>query len=283
MYKKILVLSLTALFLLSGCNWFSDNPMFSRAKMIISTPSEDNDEIGVITFEFVAVNKVGIQLTQCHLRYKKPDGTELTALSETIDIHIDIIPPGTPMAENAGYSSTEGGIKTSCKIDVLPANVETYLKRNGIGVVIVSVTFSGIDLAGHEVNYTGGEFVFNLLEGYEKDLNIEFFCVPATESCTSCPSGTGSYNIGISLSAKEDSTIDLLVIKKVELYINGKSAGVATKLPFISETVNMTVSPDTGTGSIIGVAVIYNINDGVNTISKTQKIEGEETGNTLTP
>lgn len=273
MYKKILVLSLTFLFLLSGCNWFSDNPMFPRAKVIISTPIEDNDEIGVITFEFIAVNKVGAQLNECHIKYKKSDGTELTALSETIDIHIDIIPPGTPIAENAGYSSTEGGIKTSCKIDVLPADIETYLKKNSIGVVIVDITFSGIDFAGHEVNYTGGEFVFNLLEGYEEGLVIEFFCVPATGSCSSCSNGSGSYNIGISLSAKEDSMIDPLVIKKVEFYINGKSAGVVTKPPFISETVNMTVSSDTGTGSVIGVAVIYDINDGVSMISKQEKIE----------
>jgi len=247
--------------------------MFPRAKMIISTPSEDNDEIGVITFEFVAVNKVGVQLTECHAKYKKPDGTELTALSETIDIHIDVIPPGTPMAENAGYSSTEGGIKTSCKIDFLPADIETYLKRNGIGVVIVGVTFSGIDFAGHKVNYAGGEFVFNLLEGYQENAVIEFFCVPATGGCTSCNSGTGSYNIGISLSAKEDSMIDPLIIKRVEFYINGESAGVATQPPFISNTVNMTVSPDTGTGSVIGVAVIYDINNGVSMISKQEKIE----------
>ena len=32
MYKKILVLSLTFLFLLSGCNWFSDNPHVSQGK-----------------------------------------------------------------------------------------------------------------------------------------------------------------------------------------------------------------------------------------------------------
>ncbi|HXL02830.1 MAG TPA: hypothetical protein PK016_06940, partial [Candidatus Atribacteria bacterium] len=77
MYKKILVLSLTFLFLLSGCNWFSDNPMFPRAKIIIAgTPIEE--DTGKIAFEFVAVNKVGAQLTECHLKYKKPDGTELT-------------------------------------------------------------------------------------------------------------------------------------------------------------------------------------------------------------
>ena len=34
------------------------------------------------------------------------------------------------------------------------------------------------------------------------------------EAVVPCPNGSGSYNIGISLSAKEDSMIDPLVIKK---------------------------------------------------------------------
>lgn len=274
MYKKILVLSLTFLFLLSGCNWFSDNPMFPRAKInITGTPVEE--DTGKIAFEFVAVNKVGAQLTECHLKYKKPDGAELTTLSKTIGVQIDIIPPGTPIAENAipsetsttentESSSTEGGIKTSYTIDVLPADVEVYLKKNGIGVVKVGVTFKGTDLAGHEVNYTGGEFVLNLLEGYQENAVLEFFCVPVTGGCTSCNSSTiTSYNVGISLKVD-----DPLVIKKVEFYINGKYAGEATQPPFISGTVSMATS----TGTVLGKAVIYDINGNISTVSKTEKV-----------
>jgi len=249
--------------------------MFPRAKIIIAgTPIEE--DTGKIAFEFVAVNKVGAQLTECHLKYKKPDGTELTDLSKTIGVQIDIIPPETPMAENAGYSSTEGGIKTSYTIDVLPADVEVYLKRNGIGVTRVGVTFSGTDFASHEVNYTGGEFTFNLLEGYEEGLDIEFFYIPVTGDCTSCPDGTTtSYNVGISLKVN-----DPLAIKKVEFYINGKYAGETTQPPFISKTANVADGSE-----VLGVAVVYDINGGINTISKTQKIGGkteEETENTST-
>lgn len=286
MYKKILVLSLTFLFLLSGCNWFSDNPMFPRAKInIAGTPIEE--DTGKIAFEFVAVNKVGAQLTECHLKYKKPDGTELTTLSKTIGVQIDIIPPGTPMAENVipsetsttedtESSFTKGGTKTSCTIDALPEDVEVYLKRNGIGVTRVGVTFSGTDFASHEVSYTGGEFIFNLLEGYEEGLDIEFFYIPTTGDCTSCPDGTTtSYNVGISLKVN-----DPLAIKKVEFYINGKYAGEATKAPFISKTASVADGSE-----VLGVAVVYDINGGINTISKTQKIGGEteeETENTPT-
>jgi len=74
-------------------------------------------------------------------------------------------------------------------------------------------------LAGYEVNYIGGEFWFNLFEGYEQNATVEFFCTPATEDCTSCSGDTTTYNIGISLNVD-----DSLAVKKVKFYINREPA-----------------------------------------------------------
>jgi len=246
---------------LSGCGWLSDNPMFPRAKISITgeistsaTGSAEN--LGLVRFTFTPLNKVGVQITQYRLEYKKKDGTALPSLTTTIDTSIDIIPPATPMASNAGIET----FSVTRELDLLPSDVEAYLKSNRIPAVIVTVTFSGTDYATHAVSYQGGAFRFNLLEGLPSGLTLEFFCTVGG-GCASCGSAF-ELNVGCALQADDPG-----MITKVEFYLNGESAGTDTAAPFISNTVS--VGPN---DQVVGVALVHDINGGISTVTKTAKV-----------
>lgn len=247
---------------LSSCGWLSDNPMFPRAKVSITgeviTSSETSAKnLGLVKFTFTPLNKVGVQITQYRLEYKKKDGTALPSLTTTVGTSINVIPPETPMASNAGAEN----FSVTCEIDLLPSDVEAYLKSNRIPAVIVTVTFSGVDYATHDVSYQGGAFRFNVLEGLPSGLELQFFCT-VEEGCASCGT-TSKANVGCALKGGYDAG----VITKVEFYINGKSAGVDTTAPFISNTVSM--GPN---DSVVGVALVYDINGGMSTVTNTGKV-----------
>ncbi|MDI3525323.1 MAG: hypothetical protein PWP42_573, partial [Candidatus Atribacteria bacterium] len=204
----LFTLSLLA-FLVSGCGWFSDNPMFPRAKiMIVAEPIDSNS------------------------------------------------------SENSTSGSSENSKNNvSVKIDLLPPDVEAYLKSNGIPAVLVSITFSGIDFATHTVSYQGGEFRFNVLENMLSNLSLEFYC-SSEGSCASCFSSDAESNVNIACYL--DAKSDVGLIRKVEFYINGEPAGIDTSPPFMSNTVSM--NPEV---PVLGIALVTDINGNVTTISKS--------------
>ncbi|MEN3185589.1 MAG: hypothetical protein ABDK94_01195 [Atribacterota bacterium] len=259
-----LVVSVLALFLsLAGCGWFSDNPMFPRAKVSITgevvMPSETfTNNLGLVKFTFTPLNKVGVQITQYRLEYKKKDGTALPHLTATLSTSIDVIPPDTPMASFAGTEA----FSVTREIDLLPADVEAYLKSNRIPAVVVTITFSGVDYAMHDVSYEGGAFRFNMLEGLPSGLTLEFFCT-VEEGCASC-GNTAAANIGCALTGE----YDVMVITKVEFYINGEPAGIDVTAPFVSDTVRMKPND-----SVVGVALVHDINGGMSTVTNVAKVE----------
>lgn len=251
-------------FVFPGCNWFADNPMFPRAKIRIDaevvTPSASSEEKnpGLVRFTFTPLNMVGARITQYRLEYRKVDGTPLPRLASTVGTNIDIIPPGTPMASNAGLED----FSVIKEIDLLPPDVEAYLKTNRIPAVIVTVTFSGVDYASHPVSYRGGEFRLNVFESLP-EVKLEFFCASG-DSCASCPSGS-SVQIGCALTF--DNPAAAAAVTKVEFYLNGKEAGVDTSPPFVSETVGVSMYD-----RVIGTAVIYDINGGVSVVTNAADV-----------
>ncbi len=258
-----LVLVFVALLLsVSGCSWFADNPMFPKAKIRIDAEIVTSSNVespvgnpGLVRFTFTPLNMVGVRITQYKLEYRKIDNTPLPRLTSTVGTNIDVIPPGTPMASNAGLED----FSVTREIDLLPPDVEAYLKANRIAAVVVAVTFNGVDYASHPVSYRGGEFRVNVLEGVP-GAELEFFCVPG-DSCTPCPSGS-LFQVGCVLKVDDPG-----VVTKVEFSINGEEAGVDTSPPFISETVG--VSPY---GRVVGTAVIYDINGGISLVTQTAEI-----------
>ncbi|MBC7216677.1 MAG: hypothetical protein H5U36_00540 [Candidatus Caldatribacterium sp.] len=266
---------------LPGCGWFSDNPMFPKAKVSIvadvkvsslsaalagETDSESDSDSdsesgfsrnwGWTEFTFTPLNRVGVKITQCRLEYKKTDGTALASLTRTIEMSIDVIPPQTPMASVAGVETAS--VKWS--VDLLPPDVEAYLRSNRIPGVIVSVTFYGVDYATHSVQYRGGDLAFSILEGL-LDLTLEFFC-----SAADCPAGcSDSFRVGCYLKVDDAS-----MVTKVVFSINGEPAGVDTTPPFISESVPVSLSD-----TVAAVAVVYDINGGVLTVT-TKREEVQE-------
>lgn len=256
-WVRFLLVLMMVLTFFSGCAWFADNPMFPRAKLSISAEaivSSENKNPGLMKFTFVPLNKVGVRITQYRLEYKRTNGVVLPSLASTVATNIDIIPPYTPMASNAGLES----FSVTKEIDLLPPDVEAYLKANRIPAVIVAVTFSGVDYANHLVSYKGGEFRVNVLEGLPK-ASLEFFCV-LSEGCASCASE--SVQIGCTLKIDDPA-----VVTKVEFYLNGRQAGIDTSPPFVSETIEMSLY-----GTVAGVAVVYDINGGISMVTGTAKI-----------
>lgn len=246
-----------AFFSLSSCGWFSDNPMFPRAKVEIVgevVPSSEtvNKNLGLVKFTFTPLNKVGVRITQCKLEYRKVDGSSLSSLVTTVPINIDVIPSGTPMASMAGIENAS----VTYEIDLLPPNVETYLKSNRIPTVVVTVTFHGIDYATHAVSYSAGAFRLNLLEAPLEGLSLTFFC----------SIGGAVANIGCVLDTK---IVDPALITKVEFFMNGESAGVDTKPPFVSNTVSIDFS---STSTVVGVALVYDINGGMIMVTESKKV-----------
>ncbi|MGQ9747126.1 MAG: hypothetical protein ACUVQZ_05090 [Candidatus Caldatribacteriaceae bacterium] len=251
------------LFSLSSCGWFSDNPMFPRAKVkivgeVIASSGATNSNLGLVKFTFTPLNKVGVRMTQCKLEYKKVDGFLLSSLATTIPINIDVIPIETPMASMAGIEDAS----VSYEIDLLPPNVETYLKLNRIPTVVVTVTFHGTDYATHAVSYSTGAFRLNLLEAPLEGLSLTFFCSAGGE-CPSCGS-SAMASVGCVLDTK---TLDPAFITKVEFSMNGESAGVDTKPPFLSNTVSMDFS-----STVVGVALVYDINGGMIMVTESKKV-----------
>lgn len=272
-YLIVSVVALLFLFL-SGCGWFSDNPMFPRAKVSIvaevkvsslsaalaggnDSESGSPKSWGWTEFTFTPLNRVGVKITQCRLEYKKTDGTVLASLTRTIETSIDVIPPQTPMASVAGMETTE----TKWSVDLLPPDVEAYLRSNRIPGVIVSVTFYGVDYATHSVQYRGGDLAFSMLEGLldVNSLELQFFCTPGCS--TGC---SDSFRVGCLLNLKENT--DASMITKVVFSINGEPAGVDTAPPFVSESVPVSLSD-----TVIAVAVVYDINGGVLTVTTERK------------
>jgi len=259
----VLYAFLSVLFFLSSCGWFSDNPMFPKAKVSItgevlvpslSVASAESKNWGLTRFTFTPLNRVGVKITQCRLEYRKADGTVLAALTRTIGTSIDVIPPQTPMASVAGMEDAS----VTWEADLLPPDVEAYIRSNRIPVVIVTVTFSGTDYATHAVSYRGGDFGFSMLEGLPS-VDLEFFCTVGG----GCPSCNTESSVQVGCALKVD---DATVIKKVEFSINGQSAGVDTTPPFVSESVGVSLSD-----TVTAVAAVYDVNGGVSIATKTQK------------
>ncbi|MCX7730775.1 MAG: hypothetical protein N2205_06130 [Candidatus Caldatribacterium sp.] len=257
----VVALALIVLVSLSSCAWFADNPMFPRAKLSINAEmvtstggATGNKNPGLVKFTFTPLNRVGVRITQYKLEYRRADGVALPSLTSTVATNIDIIPPGTPMASNAGIEN----FSVTKEIDLLPPDVEAHLKANRIPAVVVTVTFSGIDYANHPVSYRGGEFRMNVLEGFP-EASLAFFCV-FDGDCPSCVSGT--VRIGCALEVDDPGGVT-----KVEFYINGRQAGVRMTPPFVSETVEMSLY-----GVVSGVAVVYDINGGISVITNAAKV-----------
>jgi len=156
--SKLLILSviLISLFLFSGCRWFADNPLFPRAKLMISAGPEkiglnddDNTMIRDVEFTFQPLNQVGAELTYCTIQYKTLGGELIEEVTRSIWVYV-AVPPSLE-EEN---SETKEIIKT--KIEVLDIRTETYLRSQNITHAQAIVTFSGRDLAGHSVSFTKG-------------------------------------------------------------------------------------------------------------------------------
>jgi len=265
--KRLLVeviFILLLLTVLSGCQWFSDNPMFPRAKFIVTgepthlTPSEEER---VVTVKFQPINKVGAVLSKCTIVYKKPDGTVIPSLTRSVALNLTIYDPNWT-AVGALVADTE---PASVTIEVLDMKTEGYLKSNKIPLVIAELTFSGEDLAGHPLELSTEVFVQSF-EGLIKqdDITIYVHCSSPEGGDTCAASGGEAYMI---VDIKEPQ-----LVSRVEYFINGKPAGSSTAPPFVSQQVSV--------ASCEGIAqvVVYDIFGNYTVVTKEFEEKEEEEG-----
>ena len=247
--KRLLVeviFILLLLTVLSGCQWFSDNPMFPRAKFIVTgepthlTPSEEER---VVTVKFQPINKVGAVLSKCTIVYKKPDGTVIPSLTRSVALNLTIYDPNWT-AVGALVADTE---PASVTIEVLDMKTEGYLKSNKIPLVIAELTFSGEDLAGHPLELSTEVFV-QPFEGLikQEDIEIYIYCLPP-EGGGGCAASGGEAYMVVDIKNPQ-------LVSKVEYSVDGKPAGSSTAPPFVSQRVSVK-----SCNKIVAQAVVYDI------------------------
>ena len=263
-----IIFVLLLLVTLSGCQWFSDNPMFPQAKFMVTgepthlTPSEEER---VVTVKFRPINKVGAVFSKCTIVYKKPDGTVIPSLTRSVALNLTIYDPNWT-AVGALVADTE---PASVTIEVLDMKTEGYLKSNKISLVIAELTFSGEDLAGHPLELSTEVFV-QAFEGLIKqdDITIYIHC-SSTESgdtCATCAASGGEAYMVVDIKNPQ-------LVSKVEYSVDGKPAGSSTAPPFVSQRVSVK-----SCNKIVAQAVVYDIfgNYTVKSEQYKEEEEGEE-------
>jgi len=250
--KRLLVeviFILLLLTVLSGCQWFSDNPMFPRAKFMVTgepTHLTPKEEERVVTVKFRPINKVGAMLSKCTIVYKKPDGTVIPSLTRSVALNFTIYDPNWTAA-GALVADTE---PASVMIEVLDMKTEGYLKSNKIPLVIAELTFSGEDLAGHPLELSTEVFV-QAFEGLieQDDIDIYIYCLPPEDEggCATCAASGGEAYMVVDIK-------DPQLVSKVEYSVDGKPAGSSTAPPFVSQRVSVK-----SCNKIVAQAVVYDI------------------------
>ncbi len=266
--KRLLVeviFILLLLTVLSGCQWFSDNPMFPRAKFMVTgepthlTPKEGER---VVTVKFRPINKVGAMFSKCTIVYRKPDGTVIPSLTRSVALNFTIYDPNWTAA-GALVAGTE---PASVTIEVLDMKTEGYLKSNKIPLVIAELTFSGEDLAGHPLELSTEVFV-QAFEGLIKqdDITIYVHCSSPESggNCVACAACGGEAYMAVDL-------IEAQLVSRVEYFINGKSAGSSTAPPFVSQRVSVASCEG------IAQAVVYDIFGNYTVVTKEFEKKEEE-------
>ncbi|MDI3543518.1 MAG: hypothetical protein PWP57_1123 [Candidatus Atribacteria bacterium] len=274
------VFILLLLTILSGCQWFSDNPMFPQAKfMVTSEPTHltpESEDTRRVTVNFQPINKVGAVFSKCTIVYKKPDGTTISSLTRSLALNLTVYDPNWS-ASGASIVETE---PTSVTIEILDIKTEGYLKNNKIPLAIAELTFFGEDLAGHPLELSTEVFV-QPFEGLieQEDITIYIYCLPpeneedtsaSLENGSTCNTCGGSATSGGEAYMVVDIK-DPQLVSKVEYSIDGKSAGSSTAPPFVSRRVSVT-----SCDGILAQAVIYDIFGNYTVI--TEKYEGESGG-----
>ena len=281
MKKKRFLIEIIFVFLLlvtfSGCQWFSDNPMFPQAKfMVTSEPTHltpGSEDARKVTVNFQPINKVGAVFSKCTIVYKKPDGTVIPSLTRSSVLNLTVYDPNWT-ASGALVADTE---PASVTIEVLDIKTEGYLKSNKIPLVIAELTFSGEDLAGHPLELSTEVFV-QPFEGLieQEDITIYIYCVPPEneeeDAAASLENESTCNTCGDSATSEGEAYMvvdikDPQLVSKVEYSIDGKSAGSSTIPPFVSQRVSVT-----SCDGILAQAVVYDIFGNYTVV--TEKYEG---------
>jgi len=149
MKKSILLLAFVILFLFSGCNWFSDNPMFPSAKMNISAVILDESGKTVNTSSVGALSTTTINNTSTSDNESSVVNTTETETTNTVDNSQSTGTPGsTTTSTTTGTTTTTITSSTSdssSTTDSTETNTDIKFARD------VEFTFYALNNVGAEI------------------------------------------------------------------------------------------------------------------------------------